>query len=400
MERPKLRPVEPLPVEVEGRTLVALNDPDRYCDETALLDPGALGLVALLDGTRTVPELYAWLEQNGAEVTLDGLQSLVDSLDGCLLLENARFLSAKRQREEAFAAAPVRRAAHAGSAYPGEPQAARSFLQGIVDHADRTESAPFRRLIAPHIDLELGAPIHASAVRAIEAAGRPDLVVVLGVCHALCDHRFIACRKDFETPFGRVPHDGEFLDALEERFGRPLTNGQIAHQTEHSVEFQALWLAHLWPEDPPTIVPFLVGSFHDLIASATSPSSEPDVESFVGALRRTLDAEARRCLVVASVDLAHMGPRYGDPAGLDADGESALERADTALLEPVLKGDAEGFFRAVAADGNARNICGVAPIYVTLRLGEGAGRLLRYGQGRIDPETGSVVSYVAASFDS
>ena len=52
----------------------------------------------------------------------------------------------------------------------------------------------------------------------------------------------------------------------------------------------------------------------------------------------------------------------------------------------------------MARDENARNVCGVAPIYVTLKLGEGTGRLLRYGQGRIDPETGSVVSYAAVAF--
>ena len=51
-------------------------------------------------------------------------------------------------------------------------------------------------------------------------------------------------------------------------------------------------------------------------------------------------------------------------------------------------------------DRNARNVCGVAPVYVTLRLGTGSGpgELVRYGQGRIDPESGSVVSYAAVAF--
>ena len=78
--------------------------------------------------------------------------------------------------------------------------------------------------------------------------------------------------------------------------------------------------------------------------------------------------------------------------------EEALRAADTATLEPIVNNDADAFFAGVAADKNARQICGVAPIYVALRLGESTGELLRYGQGRIHPESGSVVSYAALAF--
>ena len=68
MERPKLRPVEPLPVEVEGRTLVALNDPDRYCDETALLDP-----------VNTVQEVHAVVLSGGSAFGLDAASGVTSS---------------------------------------------------------------------------------------------------------------------------------------------------------------------------------------------------------------------------------------------------------------------------------------------------------------------------------
>jgi hypothetical protein len=89
---------------------------------------------------------------------------------------------------------------------------------------------------------------------------------------------------------------------------------------------------------------------------------------------------------------------YDHPQGLDEAGERRLEEQDREVLAHVAAGDAEGFFGAVAADGNARNVCGVAPVYVTLRLGEGPGDVLRYGQGRIHPESGSVVSFAAVAF--
>ncbi len=398
--RPRLRPVELMPVQAEGRELVALHDPDRYAQDTAVVAPEALPLLGLFDGTRTLRDMQVELMRHGASlIPMETLEELTSSLDRCLLLDNERFRQTRAERERAFAEQPVRAAAHAGSAYPAQAEDARAFLDGITGPVEPAPEGVLRRLIAPHIDLRLGAEVHGAAGAALRAAGRPDVVVVLGVCHAACEHNFIACRKDFETPFGLVPHDGAFLDRLEARLGADVTTGQIVHQAEHSVEFQALWLAHLWPDDPPALVPFLVGSFHEHILAGTDPGKDDDVARFCEALRATIAEDGRRVLVLASVDLSHMGPRYGHDEGLDEAAEGRLAREDEDVLERMLAGDAEGFFRSVARDENARNVCGVAPIYVTLKVGEGTGRLLRYGQGRIDPESGSVVSYAAMAFE-
>ncbi|MFQ5845971.1 MAG: AmmeMemoRadiSam system protein B, partial [Planctomycetota bacterium] len=256
-----------------------------------------------------------------------------------------------------------------------------------------------RRLIAPHIDLGLGADAHAGARAALQAGGRPDVAVVLGVCHGPSEERFIACRKDFATPLGTLPHDAGLLDRLERRLGRDPTRGQLVHRSEHSVEFQALWLAHLWPDDPPAIVPFLVGSFEEFVRGGRRPAEDPEVTAFCEALRETVAEDGREVVVVASVDLAHVGPRYGDPEGLDETGEARLEAQDRGVLDRIVAGDAGGFFDEIARSRNANRHCGVAPIYVVLELGEGAGRLVRYGQGRIDPPTGSVVSFAAVAFE-
>jgi AmmeMemoRadiSam system protein B len=400
-ERPCLRPeLEPTPVVVDGSRLIALRDPDRYTEETALVEPGVLGLLALFDGARTLEDIRVELARQGAGfIGVEMLQALVDSLDRCYLLDNERYHAAARAREEEFASAPARAATHAGAAYPEEAAEAREFLQGMLDLAEGPRDGTVARLIAPHIDLQLGAEVYGHAHRRLLDSGRPDVVVVLGVCHAPTQRRFIVCRKDFETPLGLVRHDAVFVDALEKRVGEELTQEQLAHKAEHSVEFQALWLAHLWPEDPPALVPILVGSFEEFVRGRASPSINLEIEAFIEALRETIGAEERRVVVIASVDFAHLGPRYGDQKGLDEADEELLETRDRSLLEHVLAGDAEAFFREVASDGNARNVCGTAPVYVTLRIGEGEGELLRYGQGRIDPASGSVVSFAAVSFD-
>jgi predicted class III extradiol MEMO1 family dioxygenase len=60
---------------------------------------------------------------------------------------------------------------------------------------------------------------------------------------------------------------------------------------------------------------------------------------------------------------------------------SRIEREDMAMLEPVRKGDADGFFRAILAQGDRRRICGLPPIYSWLRLlSPGEVRLLKYDQ--------------------
>jgi hypothetical protein len=384
---------------VDGRELVALRDPEGFAEETAVLEPGALGLLALFDGTLSLQEIQELLLRHGQGlVPMELLAGLADSLDRCLLLENGRFEEARAARERDFLAAPVRAAAHAGSAYPEETREARAFLDRMLGLAPAAEPAPVSLLIAPHIDLGLGAEVYGHAHAALRASGRPDAVVVLGVAHAPLAQRFVACRKDFETPCGPVPVDAGLLDSLESRLGRDLSLGQSAHRGEHSIEFQALWLAHLWPERPPPIVPILVGSFHDFVERRSSPSSDPEVRAFADALRETVAAPGRRTVVLASVDLAHQGPRYGHAEGLGEAEERAMEAEDARLLERMAAGDAEGFFGEVSRGGNPRHVCGVAPIYLALLVAGRPGRLLRYGQGRIDPETGSVVSFAAMAF--
>ncbi len=397
-ERPRLRAdLELLGAEAEDGPLLLVRDPQALAVEVAQFGLGALPILERLDGSRTLEDIRLELLTAGAGIVpLEELRSFVDTLDRCCFLEGGRCDAELRARTE-FENAPVRPAAHAGAAYPDEPAEARDFLDRMLALAAPAPQAPLLRLIAPHIDLRLGADVYAHAHRRLQSAGRPDVAVVIGVRHDYGTRRFTACRKDFATPLGTVRHDARLMDALERRIP-DLTAEQLVHRDEHSVEFQALWLAHLWPSDPPPIVPLLAGSFHDLIEERRSPATDPEVESFVSALREAIAADGRRVLVLASVDLAHVGPMYDQPQGLDEAGERRLEEADKGLLGHVEAGDAEGFFSAIASDGNARNVCGVAPVYVALRLGEGSGDLLRYGQGRIDPESGSVVSFAAVAF--
>ena len=96
---------------------------------------------------------------------------------------------------------------------------------------------------------------------------------------------------------------------------------------------------------------------------------------------------------MAGADLAHLGPRFGDPEPVSASERERIEREDRAMLEPVAAGDAQAFFESVARDGDRRRICGLSPIYALLRtLGDGAGSVKRYGQW---PDPDGVVSFAS-----
>ena len=382
--------------EGEGERFLIVRDPHLLAGDYARFGIGVLPILQYFDGQSTLEDIRVDLAKQGAgflDVAL--LQGVADALDRFYLLDNDTFRAEMRDRD-GFRSSPVRRAAHAGTAYPADPTEARAFFDAMLALAEAPPRAPLRRLVAPHIDLGLGAEVYAHAHRRLAAAGRPDVVVVLGVRHEYGERRFVACRKDFATPLGTVRHDAAFLDALERDARDDLGQGVAAHRREHSVEFQACWLAHLWPEDPPPMVPLLVGSFHDFVEKGETPGGNPEVEAFVAALNAAL--EGRRAVVIASVDFAHLGPMYDQPEGLDADGERRMAEEDEVLLDHVAANSAEEFFAAVAADGNGRNVCGLAATYLALRLGEGPGERLRYGQGRIHPESGSVVSFAAGAF--
>jgi hypothetical protein len=81
---------------------------------------------------------------------------------------------------------------------------------------------------------------------------------------------------------------------------------------------------------------------------------------------------SRRTLVVAAADLAHVGPAFGDPYGVDFVGRAQLRNADERLLSAMYAGDATAFFHMLREEGDRRHVCGLPPIYLTLRLLESA----------------------------
>jgi MEMO1 family protein len=412
---PRLRALEAFPVEHEGRRCVALRDPAGFTDQIAVLPPALLDLVSLFDGEHSIDEIRQILTgRHGEAPTVEQIGAVVERFDAAGLLDSDGFQARRHAVEDAFRQSPVRPAAHAGGAYAGDAEALRTQIDGFFsspDGPDRGDPDPastsprptedpaarLTALSAPHSDFHRGGSTYAWAYRELVARSDADLFVILGTCHAGMPDPFAVTLKPYETPLGAVTVDRDFCEALGRRAGQNLLASEPAHRAEHSIEFQAVMLQHvLGPRRPFAIVPVLASYLHEAIWTGGDPEADARVPRFLDALRETVAASARRVCLVAGVDLAHVGPRFGDTDANTEASLAAVERADRAMLASVVAADPRGFYGAIAADQDARRICGLSPIYTLLRLLPGArGRLLRYTQWP-DPE--GAVTFCAAAF--
>ncbi len=393
-ERPRLRPVEAFPIEEDGQRYLLLRDPSDSDVEPIVVSDGAVELLSLLDGERSIEGLHTTLVLRGASIGAADVRSFLEQLDLAGYLEGPRAQHRRRRKLDRFHANPLRSAVHAGGAYPDGLAELPQFLAAGYLHDHGPGSLPGRRnprlapprgVIAPHVDLHRGAPTYSWAYKAIAEAQPADLYVVLGTCHTPVEGSFAATRKPYDTPLGSAPSDVEFLDHVQRLWGRDLFEGEFSHASEHSIEFQAVYLRSLGLAGAggAPIAPILCDSLHALVMPPYSPCDVAIVSDFVAALRQAIAEDGRRITVIAAVDFAHIGPRFGDPAILDSDRMDEVERADREMLDLVCAGDAEGYFRQVMRDRDARRICGFTPIYLLTELmgSEGrSGNLLRYTQ--------------------
>jgi AmmeMemoRadiSam system protein B len=332
-------------------------------------------------------------------------------LDEAGFLEGPRADDRFAQRQARFLAQPERAAVHAGGAYAGTPrdlasQLAAGYLDrdgpGALPGARSATAAPLRAIVAPHVDLHRGAPTYSWAYKALAEAEPAELYVILGTCHTPVQGHFAATRKPYDTPLGAVPGDARFLDRLEKNWGRDLYAGEFSHAGEHSIEFQAVYLRSLGlaGEAAAPIVPILCDSLHSIVPHGKQPRDVARVASFLSALQRTIGDDGRRVTLIAAVDLAHIGPRFGDQWSVDPQRQASVGAADREMMQLVLAPDADAYYANVMRDRDARRICGFTPLYLLTALMHAekrSGELLRYTQW-VDADLSSSVTFVSAAF--
>jgi AmmeMemoRadiSam system protein B len=106
------------------------------------------------------------------------------------------------------------------------------------------------------------------------------------------------------------------------------------------------------------------------------------------------ETAGRKVLVVASVDMAHVGPAFNDNFIMDEARRERLRQEDEGLMTAVLQGDAASFYNQIASAQDRNRVCGFSPIYLMLCYLGGVERGIRidYQHCPADEQNHSLVS--------
>ncbi|MCY4439275.1 MAG: AmmeMemoRadiSam system protein B [Deltaproteobacteria bacterium] len=402
--RPRLRYIDIFPVpEEQGRQAFAIRDPQHFSDKVLRLRVEAACALQFFDGTRTLPEIQAAYEETyKVEFPLPLLEQLCEVLDDGYFLASDNFDRYFQRLAAAFREAPVREPFHAGISYDENPAVLKESLGQLFVPPEGPglpgERDPRRRIpgiVVPHIDLRLGGHAYAWAYKELAEAAPPELVVILGTGHNGTENPYALTCKRFATPLGEVPVEAEFVSRLRALHGGELFADELAHRSEHTIEFQVLFIQQLFGNSTP-IVPVLCSFSH---ADPGRGPAGDSIERFIAALRTAIAEDGRRVCLIASADLAHVGPRYGDANGFEGEELEAVKRSDREMLRHVEQVDAEGFRDYLAREQDRRRICGFSPIYTMLRsMQADGGRLVAHDHGEMDP-IGSICSFASVVFE-
>jgi AmmeMemoRadiSam system protein B len=395
---PKLRPIEAHPIQHQGKSMVLLSDPLQLSDASIAIPRPLAPLLMWMDGTRDEVALEAALRvRTGVRLAPGLLLQLLSDLDEAYLLDNERFAAARAVALRDYQEAPFRPMTLDVASFPSEPDQAAAQLESYG--ADLPPSPPdgksrsARGVVSPHIDYHRGGTVYAEVWRAVAPAAREaELVVIFGTDHKGAEGSLTLTRQSYATPWGVLPTDLPVVEALAEALGQDdAFFEELHHRSEHSIELAAVWLHYTRGGQPVLVVPVLCGGFGSFVAGQADPAQHQPFAKAVTVLREAM--AARRTLVVAAADLAHMGPAFGDPHGLDFIAQAQLRNADNRMLETVHAGDATAFFENLRAEGDRRHVCGLPPIYLTLRLlGKTEGERAGYALCPADPQGLSFVS--------
>jgi AmmeMemoRadiSam system protein B len=306
-----------------------------------------------------------------------------------------------------YRAMPYRPSSHAGRSYSEDAATLSGELNGFFTGADGPGIPEFfsdsRRpvgLVAPHIDVQAGGRCFAQAYHAL-ASGKPsDTYVIFGTGHGGVEKVFTATGLDFRTPLGTAEADKEFLGDLAAEYGEDPAAEELLHINEHVIEFQVIFLQQMFSgRHRFTIVPILCALSHHIFQDGHGfEEQRRTFERFCKAISEVCRRRSRSVCFIASADLDHIGPRYGDTfvphRGTISD---ALEK-DRALLSSLERLDVQGFIQGVTKDNDARRICGFSPITAMMHcMNASEGRLLALDYAEVDNRN-SFVSFTSMIF--
>jgi len=404
---PKLRALDIRTYQHQGQPHILLRDPTQISEHTLLVPQPLAAVLNFCDGKHDARAMRLAFESHyGMALPASAIEQLLTALDEALMLDNELFTLAQIDALARYRQAAFRTPTLAGTGYPAAASQLRQLLNHYLAAVDDDEPLVAGAvkdwpgasgLLSPHIDYTRGGPVYAQVwQRAAAAVRAADLVIMIGTDHYGSDP-FTLTRQHYATPYGRLPTAQPIVDALAEAIGEEAAfAGELRHRGEHSLELVAVWLHHMRNGAPCEFVPILSGGLHRFIRNGAAPAADPLLNRVLDTLRTT--TVNRQVVVIASGDLAHVGPAFGGRA-LDATARTRLRSADDDLIAQMCGGHAENFFTSIRRVRDQNNVCGVAPIYLTMRLlGATMGQCVGYASCPADDDNTSAVTICGVLF--
>jgi AmmeMemoRadiSam system protein B len=343
------RDLDVMPSPVPDRPGLLIRDPMRYSDAVLVVPTPLASCLSLFNGGTEVAEAKAALVRAAGDVRAGAIvDHLLEALSAAAFLQDDAYAARRAEKERAFAESPVRAPAHAGSAYPEEGEALERTLAGYMSGAGAPAQDGLIGIAAPHVSPEGGWRSYAAGYAALAPALRDRTFVILGTSHYGAPETFGLTAKPFRTPAGDAQADPELVAELRDRGGAAARSEDYCHAVEHSIEFQVVFLQHLFGPGV-HVLPILCGPFARATLGEGLPEDDPGVSAFLEALRGVARREGSRLFFVLGVDMAHIGRRYGDPHPARAHERGMIRVADRdrERLDRIQAGDAAGFWRLV-----------------------------------------------------
>lgn len=407
---PKIRHLDFEPIMHEGEQVWLIRDPSEISTDQLLLPPVLARMTLYCDGLHDVPSIYSALESDiGGKLPAGILEQALNTLDEACMLENDRFKERQESIVADFRNAPFRPMALVGRNYHRDLEELENQFDLYSANDNLDERAKWnawsgRGIVSPHIDYQRGGEVYAQTwARSHQAVADADLVLMFATDHNGGLGSLTLTQKAYETPYGVLPTDLEVVNALEKTIGKhDAYRLELNHRKEHSVELSAVWLHHIAnkvrPGNPPPMVPLLIGSFQHFVMGGSHPTKDRKMMEFVNTLKSV--TEGKRVLCVASVDLSHVGPVFGDDYVMDAPKRDALVQTDGSLMDAVIQGDAERFYAEIVGIEDRNKVCGFSPLYLMLKyMEQTSGTQIAYEQCSADNQDQSLVSVCGLLLD-
>lgn len=427
--RPKLRAVRAFPAQTEsGQQAVGLADRTQVSDRIVMQTPAVMHILPLMNGERDIDEIVSAV---GRGLTRRIVEMLVAQLDDAGLLCGPRFDAMLAKMRSEFDAArnlpPATTAnlaeaiaqAELGEGATEEEKVAiapRKLIEALdawiakalESAADPTFETLPQALVVPHIDYPRGWINYGSAWGRTRVADRPERVVILGTNHFGQGTGVVGCNKGFETPLGVCEVDQALISGLERRLGaedaRRLFAERFDHEREHSIELQIPWIQHCLGKDASGAYCRVFGALvHDpTVNNGDSYDNQGlGLQPFLAALQATIAELPGKTLIVASADLSHVGPAFGDPAPLAGDGSEPTNarnkvfQHDREMIELLRQRKTDELIAAMAWQQNPTRWCSIGALTATFGLVEPSDvRILNYSAA-MDQQGLGMVSSVA-----